>query len=193
MSRKQRVKNNKSVVFVQLFHDVEAITKTITRLLLFAMPHHDFGHCFSTARPLSNDKNPTCRCKNLETIRKGQVQKLHERKRAKTKVRTFGLCKISSIGFFRFSLPGSQHYYDNIDQYDPEEVLAVMKKELDKRRQRICMLSAPNHKYLLSNHEKLPRPDGSLLTDLTQVLSPLVSYVQDMWQKDTHNKRRIPW
>ena len=32
-------------------------------------------------------------------------------------------------------LPTYYHYHDNIDQYDPQEVLAAVKKELDKLRQ----------------------------------------------------------
>ena len=71
----------------------------------------------------------------------------------------------------------SYHYHNNIDQHDPQEILAAMKK-LDKLRQK-DMLSVPSRNYLLCNYEKLWRPVGLLLTDPTRVLLLLVSYVQD--------------
>ena len=74
----------------------------------------------------------------------------------------------------------SYHYHDNIEQYDPQEVLVAMKKELDKLRQKDMYVSIPNHNYLLSNYEKLSRLDGFLLSDLKRVLLLLVSYVQGL-------------
>ena len=68
----------------------------------------------------------------------------------------------------------SYHYHDNIEQYDKQEVLTAMKKELDKLRQKDMYEEYDKSTLTQNNYEKLSRLVGWSVTDQTLLRLPLL-------------------